>query len=388
MTVITTNSGQIQTTKERTSTIQQVLADSSVRKALSEVLPKHIDTARFTRVAMSSLRRNPRLLQCNPTSFLSALLQSAALGLEPDTALGHSYLVPYGKEATLVVGYEGYMDLAYRSGVVSSIHANVVRDADEFDWGEGSEPYITHRPLAVPQSYTQNNQTFLSGRDVTHAYAVARLIGGGHVQVVMVKSELDAIKSRSRASHDGPWVTDPVAMMKKTAIRQLRKFLPMSANARSLHMAAALDEQADAGLAQAFDVPADLFDVAILDAEPDAPVENIAEESQDPPAPSEYGRCPLHGAAWALNKYGHSHSIEGSNPKEYCNPSTAALAIAAAAGMDSDQLNEWLRARYGITRSKLEPHHLLAVHAEISKVAVAGAQDMIVVPDAEEWPSN
>jgi hypothetical protein len=80
--------------------------------------------------------------------------------------------------------------------------------------------------------------------------------------------------------------------------------------------------------------------------------------------------------------------------------------------MDSDQLNEWLRARYGITRSKLEPQHLLAVHAELSKVAVADAEAPVVVgplsidpenlgttalhvrqwnPDeniAEEWPSN
>ena len=167
--------------------------------------------------------------------------------------MGHSYLIPYGKECTLVVGYQGYIDLAYRSGVVSSIHANVVREGDEFEWGEGSEPFIRHKPIAIPQAYQQAQQTYLSGRDTTHAYAIARLVGGGHVQVVMLKAEIDAIRSRSRAAHDGPWVTDPVAMQKKTAIRQLRKFLPMSPQGRALHMAAGLDELAESGLAQTFD---------------------------------------------------------------------------------------------------------------------------------------
>ena len=220
--VITNETGQIQTKQAKTESIAAVLQDTSVRNALAEMLPSHFDANRFARIAMSSLRRNPQLLQCSPTSFLSALLQSAALGLEPDTALGHSYLIPYGKEATLIVGYEGYIDLAYRSGVVTSIHANVVRAGEEFEWGEGSEPFIRHKPSAKPETKTSGRQTYLSGRDVTHAYAIARLIGGGHVQVVMLKEEIDAIKSRSRASRDGPWVTDPVAMQKKTAIPQLR----------------------------------------------------------------------------------------------------------------------------------------------------------------------
>ena len=364
-TVITDENGQIQTKEQRLQTVQDVLHNDNVRNALTEVLPNNLDARRFARIAMSSLRRNPKLLQCNPGSFLSALLQSATLGLEPDTPLGHSYLIPYGKEATLIVGYQGYIDLAYRSGVVTSVHANVVRDGEDFEWSEGSNPFINHKPSVEPSSYRQGKSVYLSANQVTHAYAVAQLLGGGHIQVVMMRAELDAIKSRSRASHEGPWVTDPVAMMKKSAIRQLRKFIPMSSQARALHMAAALDEQADSGLAQAFEIPEQIFDIP-AETVP-APSEDASEtliEARTDDSPTEYGRCPIHEsedsplAAWTRGKYGYSHRIKSGG---WCTPAKLGAQIIESAGISDGDLNVFLKSKFDITRSKLEPQHLLAV---------------------------
>ena len=386
MTVLTNETGQIQTVEQKTTTVQGILESDKVRAALLDILPNNIEPARFARIAMSSLRRNPTLLQCNPQSFLSALLQTAVLGLEPDTALGHAYLIPYGKEATLVVGYEGYIDLAYRSGVVTSIHANVVRGEDVVDWGEGSEPYIKHKPKANPQTYTQGRQVYMSGRDVTHAYAIARLLGGGHVQVVMLKAELDAIKSRSRASHDGPWVTDPVAMFKKTAIRQLRKFLPMSPQARALHVAAGLDEQADAGLTQTFEVPSALFEsepiIGDIDATVDIPETQNKPDTDD--SPTEYGRCIVHGVAWSLNKYGHSHKQDNF----YCTPSKVALEMATKAQVSEQDLNVYLKDKFGITRSRVEVEHLDSIYNHFNPIQfdVPEAEEGIHTPDGEEFP--
>ena len=363
-TVITNEDGQIQTKDQRLQTVQDVLHNDSVRNALSEVLPNNLDSQRFARIAMSSLRKNPKLLQCNPSSFLSALLQAATVGLEPDTALGHAYLIPYGKEATLVVGYQGYIDLAYRSGVVTSIHANVVRDGEYFDWSEGSNPHINHKPSVEPSAYRQGNALYLSASQVTHAYAVAQLLGGGHIQVVMMRAELDAIKSRSRASHEGPWVTDPIAMFKKTAIRQLRKFIPMSPQARALHVAAALDEQAESGLAQTFEVPQEIFDIPVETVTPEAKdaSESFTEGRTDD-LPTEYGRCPIHQsenasmAAWTRGKFGYSHKIEAGG---WCTPAKLGSQLVEAAGISDAELNVFLKDKFGITRSKLEPDHLEA----------------------------
>ena len=81
---------------------------------------------RMTRIALSAVNSNPELTEVilnNPTSFLGALMQSAQLGLEPNTNLGHAYLIPYydknsGKKiVNLQLGYMGLLDLAHRSGM-------------------------------------------------------------------------------------------------------------------------------------------------------------------------------------------------------------------------------------------------------------------------------
>ena len=405
-TVITDKDGQIQTRDQRMQTVQDVLHNESVRKALTEVLPEHLNTQRFARIAVGSLRRNPKLLQCDPSSFLSAVLQSATLGLEPDTALGHSYLIPYGKEATLVVGYQGYIDLAYRSGLVTSIHANVVRDGEDFDWAEGSSPYINHKPSIEPSAYRQGKSVYLSASQVTHAYAVAKLVGGGHIQVVMMRAELDAIKSRSRASHEGPWVTDPIAMFKKTAIRQLRKFIPTSVQSHPLHQAAGLDEQAEMGFAQTFEIPEEIFDIPVEKAPKST--EDSSEsftEARTDDSPTEYGRCPIHQsenasmAAWTRGKFGYSHKIEAGG---WCTPAKLGSQLVEAAGISDAELNVFLKDKFGITRSKLEPDHLEATieflnsqvaHETVAEVAAEQprtldeVQQIAQQQELGEWPS-
>ena len=73
---------------------------------IAEALPKHMDADRFTRLALTTLRKTPQLQQCAPESFIGALLTASALGLEPDVN-GECYLVPYKRECTLIVGYQG-----------------------------------------------------------------------------------------------------------------------------------------------------------------------------------------------------------------------------------------------------------------------------------------
>lgn len=75
---------------------------------------------RMTRVALSAVNSNPKLSEAivnNPTSFLGALMQSAQLGLEPNTNLGHAYLIPYGNVVQIQIGYMGLLELAHRSGM-------------------------------------------------------------------------------------------------------------------------------------------------------------------------------------------------------------------------------------------------------------------------------
>lgn len=195
---------------------------------IGRALPKHMDADRMTRIALTVLRQTPKLMQCKPESLLGALMTASQLGLEPGP-LGEAYLVPFGTEVTFIPGYRGLIKLAWQSGQLKNIDAHVVHEGDAFDYEYGLEPHLKHKPtLETP------------GR-ATHIYAVATLLNGGSAFVVMSVADVEKIRKRSKAANSGPWVSDWDAMAKKTAIKQLIRFLPLSAELRTLNDAARLD---------------------------------------------------------------------------------------------------------------------------------------------------
>lgn len=207
------------------------------------VLPKHLTADRMVRIALTVLRKTPKLLQCDPQSFVGAVMVASQLGLEPDGMLGHGYLIPYGKEVQFVPGYKGLLELARRSGSIISISARVVRAKDDFFYQFGLHEDLKH----VPCDDDDPGQ-------MTHVYAVAHLKDGGHQMEVMPISEVKAIRDGSKGyqtakqyGKDSPWDTHPEEMAKKTVLRRLCKMLPASTE---LARAVVLDERADAGIEQ------------------------------------------------------------------------------------------------------------------------------------------
>lgn len=222
------------------------------RESIKALLPKHLTPERMLKIALSTTARTPALLACTPQSIVLAVMQAAELGLEPGGLLGEAYLVPYKTEAKLIVGYRGLVSLARRSGTMASIEAHVVRANDVFDLEYGLDPKLTHRPN-------------LSGEpgDVVCAYAVARFKDGSRQVDVMTRTEINAIRDRSKAAGEGPWVTDFAEMAKKTVVRRLCKMLPLSPE---LQKAIAHENRVDENIA------APVFDVDIvMDVEPPAP---------------------------------------------------------------------------------------------------------------------
>ena len=204
-------------------------------------LPKSMTADRLTRIVMTECRKAPALLKCAPESFYGAVLQCAALGLEPGSALGHCYLLPFGNgkdkqgrpNAQLIIGYRGMIDLARRSGQIVSLSAYCVHEQDTFNYKLGLDPDIEHIPASVADR----------GK-VTHVYAVAKLKGGGVQFEVLSRAEIEAIRSTSKAGNSGPWKDHWEEMAKKSAIRRLFKYLPVSIEAVR---AVEIDEKSDRG---------------------------------------------------------------------------------------------------------------------------------------------
>lgn len=190
-------------------------------KAIAKALPSSITAERFARMAMTAVTMNPDLGQCTPPSFIGALLQAAALGLEPNTPLGQAYLIPYNnyksgvKEAQFQIGYRGLIELAHRSGEFQSIEAHVVYENDEFEYELGLEPKLKHKPAMKDRG------------EITWVYAVYKLKSGGYGFEVMSKDDINAHRKKYSKARTSPWDTAWEGMAKKTVIKQALKYAPL-----------------------------------------------------------------------------------------------------------------------------------------------------------------
>lgn len=195
-----------------------------MRGELARALPEHISPERVARIALTELRRVRHLAECTQASFGGALMTCAQLGLEPGGAIGEAYLLPfYNREARayevqLIIGYQGMIKLFWQHPLAAGLDAQVVYEGDEFDYAYGLDPVLRHVP----------SMTADRGKPVAY-YAVARLKNGGSAFVVLSPGDVERVRQRSKAKSSGPWRTDYDAMAKKTAIRQLFKLLPKSA---------------------------------------------------------------------------------------------------------------------------------------------------------------
>lgn len=189
---------------------------------IARALPSVLTPERFTRMALSSLNNTPKLAECTPMSFLSALMSAAQLGLEPNTPLGQAWLIPYKNKGVLEcqfqIGYKGLIDLVYRNKMVQTVQAQVVYANDEFHYELGLHSDLRHIPRLGDRG------------EIAAFYALFKLENGGYGFEVMTKEEMDTFAktySKGISASYSPWKTFYEDMAKKTVIKQVLKFAPL-----------------------------------------------------------------------------------------------------------------------------------------------------------------
>lgn len=224
---------------QKADTIRALLEKPSVQKELGKIIPKHLPIDRLLRVFMTSIQQTPKLLDCTQKSLLACVMVCAELGLEPSNFLGQAYLVPFKNkgvlEAQLIPGYRGYISLARRSGQVQTVSSQVVYENDHFVLQYGLEDKLEHVPAEGDRGEPKG------------AYVVFRYKDGSYSFDYMPKSDIEKIRSRSRAANNGPWVTDWAEMAKKTVIKRHVKLAPLSVE---FQQASSLEDLAHAGQSQ------------------------------------------------------------------------------------------------------------------------------------------
>ena len=220
------------------TTVKGWIESPDFRVQVARALPKHLTPDRFLRVALTALLRTPKLAACDAASVTQCLLQCSQLGLEPDGRRAH--LIPFEDRknnrtvCTLIIDYKGLVELAMRSGLVSTIHADVVRDGDVFEFNLGE--ISAH----VPHFLRRDDEKPEAAGAVYAVYALARMKDGATGCAVMSRDEVLSIRDNSQGwgafkkgyAKQSPWdPANPVSeqeMFKKTALRRLTKLLTLS----------------------------------------------------------------------------------------------------------------------------------------------------------------
>ncbi len=213
---------------------------------------------RFGRVALTTIRNNRDLINCRAESLVGALMTSASLNLEIDPR-GLAYLIPYAGEAQLQIGYKGLKELAYRAGGVKAIYAEVVYkpevEAGMFTIEIGLTRSLTHK-LDPLRPELRNGELVL-------AYAVAEMEDGRRHFAYCLRDEVEKRRKTSKMKTEkdtSVWQVWKEEMWRKTAVKKLCKDLPQSTD-DAMSKAMTLDDQAEAGVPQTFDLPKDFIDV-------------------------------------------------------------------------------------------------------------------------------
>ena len=211
--------------------ILQALEDPNQLAEIEKALPPGVDLKRFVRITLTALKSNPQLIELGATkegmrSLIAAIHRCAQMGLEPNSDLGHAYLLPYRMNGKLtlqvILGYKGLLHMARRSGGLERLDVHEVYEHDYFEFSYGLDGTLVHKPKLVATEAERG--------EVICYYGFAQFTAGGYYYTVLTLADVAARRNRSsNKSNKSPWFTDPVAMGKKSVIRAMAPYLPLDA---------------------------------------------------------------------------------------------------------------------------------------------------------------
>jgi len=253
-----------QLAKRTENTLSAIINSDSMKKQWALVLPKCLTPDRLARVALTQLRKNPKLGKCTQESFLGAMMKCAELGLEPNGRDAH--LVPYGAECTMIPDYKGLVRLVRRDADVKDVQVFTVRENDTFKWTPDG---IEHTfGLRSPRGEVIGCYTKISWMNGTTSYGEP-----------MTRDEAETIRNASPSGKSGPWVTWFTEMWKKSAIKRDSKMWPLSPETQDAIAAADEGVELNAG---GISIESPIAGMKPADEVVEEPVPMFSAEEQEP----------------------------------------------------------------------------------------------------------
>ncbi len=268
-------------------TFTQVISGDGAQKLIRASLRDDASVKRFTGTLISVVNASTQLSQCDAGSIISAALRGEGAGLN----YGHGYyVVPYGKSASFIMSYKGYIQLALATGLYADIDCIEVREGER----KGRDKR-TGKPVIDLSVYETDEER--EQHDVIGYKAYFELKDGYFREEYWTVDELlrhadrysqafsrdlylkwktgkQLTKDEQYTVQNGsPWYTSTDRMMKKTVLRSLLNsgYAPLSNEVKSI-----LDRESESGEGDTADIsdviPAD-FSVSeetgeVVEAEP------------------------------------------------------------------------------------------------------------------------
>jgi len=230
----------------KTTSLAEII--KAKQSSFADVATKYMTPERLVKLALVAITKMPDLQKVPAHEVVAELINCARLGLEPNVE-GGRWLLPFKKgneddgpqrfELVAVTDYRGLIDVARRSGEVLSIHADVRRANDFWEYWVGSDgPTLVH---------LRHRRAEGDRGDLVGAYAIVRLRNGEVQAEYLTLEQVNDAKGRSRgaSSKFSPWQRDFDAMAKKTAIRRLYNLLPKTPEIQAAREVLADEDERD-----------------------------------------------------------------------------------------------------------------------------------------------
>lgn len=194
-------------------------------------------TQQFMSSILSLVNSDKLLANCNSYKLYNCCLMAAALKLPFNKDLGQAWIIPYGGEPQLQIGWKGFVQLAQRSGQFRTINCTDVK--------EGEISKIDRLSGEIEFDWMQNDAERVEAKTIGYV-AFFELLNGFRKTFYMTIAELEAHAKKYSQTYKrggGVWRDNFDAMARKTVIKLiLNRYAPLSVD---MQKAIELD-QADA----------------------------------------------------------------------------------------------------------------------------------------------
>jgi len=211
---------QVTTQQQNTGmSLGELMHSPAVVGKLNEVWSSPQMANSFMSSVISVANGNPQLRKAQPMSIIGAAMVAATMQLQVIPTLGQAYLIPYGSQCQLQVGYLGILQLCQRSGQFKKILAAPVHEGEYISGDEFDEDYVFDKK----QKKSDKVIGYMAKFELLNGFTKV-----AYWDIDKVKAHAQKFSQAFRAGYNSPWKSDFDAMAQKTVLKSILKFAPKS----------------------------------------------------------------------------------------------------------------------------------------------------------------